>query len=391
MAVSAAMSDPWTREALAALEAGDRRRRLRAVRPVDAVTVELGGRLLKLFSSNDYLGLSADPAVRAAAANAATTHGMGPRGSALVCGYTEAHEALEAALADLKQAEAALLFPTGYQANLAVLSALGTADATIFSDALNHASIIDGCRLARARVEVYGHRDVDDLERRLKTTAGRRIVVTDEVFSMEGSLAPLRELAALRDRYGFTLVTDAAHSTLVFGARGGGLPEALGVLDAVDFQVGTLSKAFGTLGGFVACSALRREWLLNVGRTFVFTTAPPLPLVAAAHASLTAATPERRATLWARVEQMGARSPIVPYVVGAEADAMAMSARLLEAGFHVPAIRPPTVPVGTSRLRVALSAAHSAADIDALRSQLGSLAAYEPQGAATHTPGAAPS
>ena len=175
MAVSAAMSDPWTREALAALEAGDRRRRLRAVRPVDAVTVELGGRLLKLFSSNDYLGLSADPAVRAAAANAATTHGMGPRGSALVCGYTEAHEALEAALADLKQAEAALLFPTGYQANLAVLSALGTADATIFSDALNHASIIDGCRLARARVEVYGHRDVDDLERRLKTTAGRRI------------------------------------------------------------------------------------------------------------------------------------------------------------------------------------------------------------------------
>ena len=367
MAVSAAMSDRWTREALAALQSAGRRRTLRAVRPLDAVTVELDGRRLKLFSSNDYLGLSADPTVRAAAAGAAIQDGMGPRGAALVCGFTEAHEALEAGLAELKQSEAALLFPTGYQANLAVLSALGTEGATVFSDALNHASIIDGCRLSRARVEVYAHRDMDDLERRMKATPGRRVVVTDEVFSMEGTLAPLRELAALRDRYGFVLVTDAAHSTLVFGARGGGLPDATGLADAVDFQVGTLSKAFGTLGGFVACSAMRREWLLNVGRTFIFTTAPPLPIVAAAHAALLAATPQRRALLWARVEQMGARSPIVPFVVGTEADAMALSARLLEAGFHVPAIRPPTVPVGTSRLRVALSAAHCADDVEALR------------------------
>ena len=368
------MSDAWTEAALADLSARDLRRTLRAVRPVDAVTVEVEGRRLKLFSSNDYLGLSAHPTVREAAAEAAARHGMGPRGAALVCGYTEAHRALEAELAALKGAASALLFPTGYQANLAVLTSLGTADVTIFSDQLNHASIIDGCRLSRARTEIYRHRDPDDLERRLRRATGRCVVVTDEVFGMDGTLAPLAELAELRDRHGFVLVTDAAHSTLVFGPSGGGLPDALGLTGSVDYQVGTLSKAFGALGGFVACSEARRELLLNVGRSFVFTTAPPLPVVAGARAALRAATSERRAALWAHIEAFGAESPIVPVVVGAEDAALALSARLWDAGYHAPAIRPPTVPAGTSRVRIALSAAHAVEDVAGLRGCLGALA-----------------
>ncbi len=354
--------DAWLNAAAARLEAAHRLRDLRAIRPIDAVTAEIEGRLVTLFSSNDYLGLSCHPAVRAAAAEAAAAHGMGPRAAALVCGHTEAHADLEVALARLKGTEAALLFPTGYQANLGVLQALGGDDATIFSDALNHASIIDGCRLARAgAVEIYRHRDVDDLEARLRRTTGRRVVVTDEIFSMEGTGAPLADLAALKSRHDFTLVTDAAHATLVYGPTGAGWAEACGVSAAVDFQVGTLSKAVGVHGGFVACSARGRRALLNSARTFVFTTALPLPMVAAARAALdVAADGALRAALWANVGRLApnAPGPIVSVVLGDEARALAASHALLRAGVHVPAIRPPTVAPGTSRLRVALSAAH---------------------------------
>lgn len=363
-------------QALSDLEADGRLRDLRPVQPVDAVTVRWRGRLLKLFSSNDYLGLSSHPEVRQAAALAASEVGMGPRGAALVCGHTVEHDALERELAALKGAEAALLFPTGFQANLAVLSSLGGPDVTFLSDRLNHASIIDGCRLGRpAEVQVYDHCDVADLAARLQACHTRRkVIVSDSVFSMEGDAAPLSALADLAEEHGATLVIDEAHATLVRGPGGGGLAAELGVSDRVHFQVGTLSKAFGAQGGFVATSAAQRSWLLNVARPYIFTTALPVPVVVAARAALQVATRDDslRSALAARGRQLGDRlavsgdSPIFPLIVGDNREAVRRSEVLLDAGFHVPAIRPPTVPAGTARLRIALSAAHDAHDIDAL-------------------------
>ena len=376
------MSD-WTRRALDALAQLDRLRTLRPVSPEGPCRVRFDGRLIRLFSSNDYLGLSSHPAVRNALVDAAERHGVGPRGAALICGFTDEHRALEHTLAQLKGTDSALLFPTGYQANVALLSALGTSESTLFSDALNHASIIDGCRLSRARVRVYRHRDLNHLEALLADTEGRKIVVTDEIFSMDGVGAPLAEMAELKARYDFTWVTDSAHSTLVYGPGGAGWAAACGVSAAVDFQVGTLSKAVGAHGGFVACGSDRREWLLNTGRGFIFSTALPLPIAVAARVGVETAVadPTLRERLWARVAQMNdsdqnfghhpqatasASGPIVPLIIGAEGAALSASTRLMDAGFHVPAIRPPTVSPGTCRLRIALSASHSAEDVDDL-------------------------
>lgn len=369
--------------ALDRLAVANRLRDVRALSPLEGANVRTApeGELI-LFSSNDYLGLSQHPAVRAAAAEAAATYGMGPRGSALICGYTDAHAALESALAALEGAEAALLFPTGYQANLALLQALGAPDVTILSDALNHASIIDGCRLARAAgaaVQVYRHRDLVHLEALLQQVPGQAIIVTDEVFSMEGTRAPLAAIGALRDAYGALLVTDAAHATLVLGPGGAGAAAAAGV--RVDFQVGTLSKAFGAQGGFVTCSALRRRWLLNTARAFIFSTAISAPVVAAAHAALRVATADEtlRDRLRAHEAHLAAaldrpvHGPIVPVVLGSEDRALTASAHLRSLGFHVPAIRPPTVPADACRLRVALSAAHTTDQVAALARALADL------------------
>jgi len=388
-------------------------------------------RRITLFSLNDYLGLSAHPDVRRAAASAALSVGMGPRSSAVVAGgHTHYHRALERELAALKKTDDAVLFPTGFAANVAVVSALaglgagaqGAGEVVIFSDELNHASIVDGARLAakggggegvgggaaaarsgggdgtggsdgnsasasatattpgnRVSVRVYRHNDLDHLERLLLAAPARarKMVVTDSLFSVDGDFAKLRGLAALRRRHGFLLVVDDAHATLVCGPHGGGACDMLG-LDGqrdVDVQVGTLSKAFGGLGGFAACSSDLRALLLNRGRAGVFSTALPVPVVAAASAALGAARrePWRRAHVWALARRLGARlgvpalSPVVPLVVGGERVALELSARLLSRhGLHCPAIRPPTVPAGTCRLRVTLSAAHSVADVDAL-------------------------
>ncbi|MFW5968872.1 MAG: aminotransferase class I/II-fold pyridoxal phosphate-dependent enzyme, partial [Persicimonas sp.] len=367
--------DGWLEESLHALEGRDLLRRLEEVEPLDAVHVRAGGRDLTLFSSNDYLGLSHHERVRRAAAEASEEVGLGPRGSALVCGYTSHHRALEEELARLKGCEAALLCPTGFATNLAVLSSLGDSQTAIFSDELNHASIIDGCRLARRRgatLEVYPHTDVDALADLLEASeAERKVIVTDAVFSMDGDLAPLEELARLKEEYEALLVVDEAHATLVFGEEGGGVAEHFGLEEAVDIHVGTLSKAVGAHGGFVATSARWRRWILNRGRAFVFSTAQPVPVVEAARAAVRTVRdePSIRRNLWARVDQLGARlgrdleSPIVPIVLGEEARALEASRRLFERGFHVTAIRPPTVPKGTSRLRVALSAAHTGRDV----------------------------
>lgn len=377
-------------------------------------------RRITLFSLNDYLGLSAHPDVRRAAAAAALSCGMGPRSSAVVAGgHTHYHRALEKELAALKKTEDAVLFPTGFAANVAVVSALSGVGAgpasrgrvVIFSDELNHASIVDGARLATrgggggsgsgngsggnvsggsqtnnnnnrnpTLLRVYRHNDLAHLEQLLLEAPAdaRKLVVTDSLFSMDGDFADLPGLAALRRKHRFLLVVDEAHATLVCGPAGGsGACEMLGVdpLVDIDVQVGTLSKAFGGLGGFACCGRDLRALLLNRGRSGVFSTALPVPVVAAASAALGAARrePWRRAHVWALARRLGARlgvpalSPVVPLVVGGEKEAVELSARLLQRhGIHCPAIRPPTVPAGTCRLRVTLSAAHSVADVDAL-------------------------
>ena len=370
----------WLDSTVAELDAQKLLRALDPVSPVDGNNARVlrGGRTLTVAASNDYLGLSAHPRVRAAAAAAASAHGSGPRSSAHVCGHTEAHRRLELALAALKATEAAVLFPTGFAANLAVLSALASPSTAIFSDALNHASIVDGARLAArsgATVHVYRHADLDHLESLLRTSASaRKLIVSDSLFSMDGDVADCAGLATLRDRYGALLVLDEAHATLVYGERGGGVAEAHGVEHKVDVHVGTLSKAFGAFGGFVGCTRQMRGLLLSRGRAGIYSTALPAPAVAAAAAAIDEATPELRAALWDTVRAFGAAarlgpglpSPIVPIVVGSETAALDAAGRMLRAGYLVPAIRPPTVPRGSARLRVALSAALEPCDVEGL-------------------------
>ena len=339
-----------------------------------------------LFSSNDYLGLSSHPRVVHRTMEATQRFGLGPRGSPLVCGYTHLHEELESKLANLCRTQAALLFPTGYAANTATLTALvglgglsrGGRSCDIYSDALNHASIIDGCRLAQrygARVHVYRHRDMDHLEALLQAgKAAHRLIVTDGVFSMDGTLAPLTALGDLKRRYGALLACDEAHATLVYDRLDGA--------DEVDVHIGTLSKAVGAMGGFAAVTREMREVILNAGRPLVFSTALPMPLVAAALASLelVAEEPGIRESLWARVRQLGEglgktlSAPIAPIILGDDQRAMRISSELLELGYHVPGIRPPTVPPGTARLRIALSAAHTQDDVAGLLHALASRA-----------------
>jgi 8-amino-7-oxononanoate synthase len=370
-----------------ALEARRERNLLRELRPIAAespVRGRLAGRPVVAFAGNDYLGLSSHPAVREAAA-AAARGGMGPRAAPLVCGHCEEHAALEAELASLAAAEAALLFANGWAANTGLLAALAGPDLAVFSDQLNHASIIDGCAMAARRgaeVRIYRHADPGHLEELLAgCRRPRRLVVTDSVFSMDGDLAPLRELVALKERHGALLAVDEAHATLVLGDQGGGAAEALGVSGHVDLHVGTLSKAVGALGGFVACSARLRSHLLNAARPFVYSTALPLPVVAAARAALAVrrAEPQLVARLFAHTRRLAAvlgapaATPILPLRLGAEHAALAAAEALLGRGFWVPAIRPPTVPPGTARLRVTVSAAHSEDEVDGLAAALDEL------------------
>jgi len=326
------------------------------------------------FSSNDYLGLTRHPAVVQAGAAALERWGAGAGSARLVCGSRPVHSELEAELADWKGTEAAVLFPTGYAANLGVLDALGGRDVTIFSDERNHASIIDGCRLSRADVEVYRHRDVDQLAAMVDCACGedrRLLVVTDTVFSMDGDVAPVEAMAEVCARRGALLVLDEAHAVL------GPHPD-LGGVDHL--RVGTLSKTLGSLGGFVAGSRAYVDLLVNRARPFIFTTAPPPAAAAAALAALRVlrsaegqALVARLAAHVARVEP-GHPSPIVSVFLGGEEQALAAAAALLERGLLVPAIRPPTVPPGTSRLRVSLSAAHTDEQVSALLDALGGIA-----------------
>jgi len=322
------------------------------------------------FASNDYLGLSTHPAVIAAAHEALDRWGTGSGASRLVTGTRPVHTELETELASWKAADSALLFPNGFAANLGVLSTLAGPGVTVFSDEFNHASIIDGCRLARAEVVVYRHRDTEQLSGLLARHRGPAIVVTEAVFSMDGDEAPVDDLAEACHRWGGLLVVDEAHAVM-----GQAWPAPAG--DVV--RVGTLSKTLGSLGGYVAASTQIVELLVNQARPFIFTTAVTPADTAAALAALRIVRSDEGAKLKARLRHHVNRlapaspSPIVPIVIGDERAALAASAGLLAAGILVPAIRPPTVPPGTSRLRVTLSAAHSDADMDRLLAALGAV------------------
>jgi len=341
----------------------------------------LEGRRVVAFASNDYLGLSRHPAVVDAAAEALARWGAGSGASRLVTGSRPVHHELEAALADWKGQERAVLFPTGFAANLGILATFGDRDTLILSDELNHASIIDGARLSRASVAVYRHGDVAHVEALLSKAPGRCLVVTDLVFSMDGDVAPVGELAAACARHGALLVLDEAHAVLGRGALAGhealaghggrGSAGGAGLL-----RMGTLSKVLGSQGGFVAGPARLVELLENCARSYIFTTAPPPASVAAAMAALGIVRSPEGAALTARLAshvdrlRPGQPSPIVPVVLGSEQRALRASDALLSEGIWVPAIRPPTVPPGTARLRVTLSAAHTDAEVDRLAAAL---------------------
>ncbi|HEX8706246.1 MAG TPA: aminotransferase class I/II-fold pyridoxal phosphate-dependent enzyme, partial [Myxococcaceae bacterium] len=283
------MATAWAREELQALASRGLRRFLEPVESVRGALVRVGGETLINFSSNDYLGLATSPTVRSATLDALERYGMGSGASRVVVGDTHAHQRLEARLAAFERAEAVLLFSSGFAANSGIIPALvGSGDA-VFSDALNHASIVDGCRLSRARVVVYPHADAEALARALaETPARRKLVVTDTVFSMDGDHAPLRELVAACREHGAALMVDEAHATGVLGHRGAGLCEELGLEAEVDLRMGTLSKALGGLGAYVATSRAVADLLLNRARPFVYSTSLPAALCAAAEAAVDA-------------------------------------------------------------------------------------------------------
>jgi len=370
--------DSWAGEALAALEADSLRRSLEPLETPVGARVRIEGRELLNFSSNDYLGLAANELVRQAAQAALALHGVGAGASRLVVGDTPAHQSLERALAKFEGTERALLFNSGYAANVGALTSLFGLGDVVFSDELNHASLIDGCRLSRAKVVVYPHRDVEALEALVRATPGRRrAIVTDTVFSMDGDRAPVRGLRELADRHELALLVDEAHATGVLGPGGRGLCALEGVTP--DVHVGTLSKATGAFGGFVCGSQALCELLLNRARPLIFSTALPAAICAAAERALELISDGGlQARLAGHVAAfataLGARpdSAIFPVVVGAATRALELSASLRERGFLVKAIRPPTV--ATSRLRIALSAAHSRDEVMALASCLSPIA-----------------
>ena len=367
--------------ARAELEALRTRALLRSLEPLRSppgseIELRPGERLIN-FSSNDYLGLASDARIAEALAVGTRTWGAGAGASRLVCGdFLPQHE-LEAELARFASSEAALLFGSGYAANCGILPSFAGPEDLILSDALNHASIIDGCRLSRARVEVYPHGDVGAVEKALRAPARRKIVVTDAVFSMDGDRAPLRELAALCSAAGALLIVDEAHATGVIGPRGAGLAAELGV--AADVRMATLSKAFGVAGAYVAASRAVCDLLLNRARPLIFSTALPPALACAARASLEILAGSegdaRRSRLWSNVRRFAAGlreaglparedSAIFPVVTGTPDRALAMAAHLRELGILAKPIRPPTVPQGTSRIRFAVTSAHTVDHID---------------------------
>lgn len=370
--------DDFARRELEALRTAGLQRRPRWIDGAQDTWVTVDGRRALLLCSNNYLGLANHPAVREAAQKAAVDYGAGAGASRLISGSMRLHHALEEQLAAFKCTEAALLFNSGYHANIGTITAvLGKEDA-VFSDELNHASVIDGCRLSGARICIYPHNDVGALAALLAgTTARRKLVVTESIFSMDGDTAPLSAICEVAERHGALVMVDEAHATGVVGPQGCGVVAAEGLQQRVAIQMGTLGKAVGTFGAFVAGSRALVDLLLNTARSFVYTTALPPPVVAAAAAALTiiSSDSERRqrlednaAYLHRGFKQIGVRvgarpTHILPVPIGDADRAMRVSDRLLAAGVFVQGIRPPTVPAGTARLRVTAMSTHTQEDL----------------------------
>ncbi len=370
-------------EVLGGLRSGGSHRRMRVLDGAQAPRMQVDGREALLFAGSNYLDLARHPEVVEAAAAAARDFGCAAGGSRLISGNLRLHEELEEALAALLGTGSALVFGTGYMANVGVIPALvGRGDAVV-SDALAHASIVDGCRLSRAEVRIFRHGDLCALEDLLGALASARrriLVAVDGVYSMDGDVAPLAELVPLVRRFGAMLLLDDAHATGALGRSGRGTPEHCGVEEGIDVWLGTLGKALGSFGAFVAGSRALRELLVNTARSFIFSCALAPPQVAAARAALELVRREPWRRIWlqqraARLrERLAARgidtapstTHIVPVVVGENARTMALCERLLERGFYAQGIRHPSVPRGSARLRLTPMATHSEAEIDAL-------------------------
>ncbi len=372
-------------DGLAALDRDGLTRTRRTLDTAQGARVRAAGKDLLNFSSNDYLGLAGDARMREAAHRAIDEMGVGAGASPLVSGHTRLHEEAEQRFARFAGLPRALLFGSGYAANLGILAALGDKDTEIFSDELNHACLIDGARLSHAEVTRYPHLDVQALEAALaRSSVPNRIVASDAVFSMDGDLAPVPQLVALCDRYGAWLVLDDAHGVGVMGEAGHGTLERFGVRSPRIIYMATLGKALGGYGAFVGGEPDVIEWLVQRARTYIYSTAlPPMAAGVAIRAmdlvdsdrTLVAGLRDRIAQFRAQcakrsIPVLPSQSAIHPIVLGAPARAMKASRELAARGFLVPAIRPPSVPAGTSRLRISLSAAHTANDIDALTDAL---------------------
>ncbi len=356
-------------------------RHLRIVEGPQEPYIQVHGQSYLSFCSNNYLGLANHPRIKEAAIEAIHRYGWGAGASRLVSGNMTPHEELEKKIAEFKGTEAALLFPTGYMANLGALCALTGKGDIVIGDKLNHASIIDGCRQSGATFRIYPHNDVSHLETLLKRQAPfrRRLIVTDSVFSMDGDTAPLPEIVEVARRYGAIIMVDDAHALGVFGQQGKGMIEHCGLHGKIDVVMGSMSKALGSIGGFIAGDRSLIDFLKNKARSFIYTTALP---PAACAASLTALelireNPSLREKLWENITYLKSRlshyknapavqSPIIPLVIGSAEETLRVSERLYQNNILIPAIRPPTVPAGTSRLRISLMATHTANDIDRL-------------------------
>ena len=369
----------WLDTEREALEQSGLRRHLRTVMSAPTGTINLDGRDVVLLGSNNYLGLSTHPKVIAAAVEATQTFGTGASGSRLISGNSELYTTLEANLAEAKRTEAALVFSSGYAANTSVIPVLAAENDLILSDALNHASIIDGCRLSRATKKVYRHCDMEHLKTLLSeaTMFRRRLIVTDGVFSMDGDIAPLPDIGNLAAAHDAMVLVDDAHGFGILGEDGGGTTAHFGLEGENIIQMGTLSKAVGALGGYIAGSRALIELLVNRARGFIFTTGLPPATLAAANTALDImrSEPELRQRLFSHIKRLKtalidlgytllpSETQILPVILGSPQRATSVAEALLTEGVFAPAIRPPAVPSGTSRLRLTLMATHTEAEI----------------------------
>ena len=380
------MNTAFLQNDLRELESSGIYRALKTIDSPQGREIILDGKRVLNFCSNDYLGLANDPRIKKAALEAIGEYGFGSGASRLVCGNMGPHEKLETELARFKNTESALVYSSGYMANTGIIPALMGRESVVISDKLNHSSIIDGIILSRAKLVRYPHADMQALEEILKKlpAAQRKLIVTDTVFSMDGDKAPLKDIVDLAKRYDAMIMVDEAHAFGVLGARGSGLVEELGLEGQVDIQMGTLSKAAGSFGAYACGTKVLREYLINKSRSFIYTTAMPPALAQASRAAiqiiLEDAQLRRRLQanadhLRAQVHRMGfdtmnSSTPIIPILLKDPSQAVMMSRRLLEQGVFVQAIRPPTVPTGTSRLRLTVTAAHTREDLDQLLNAL---------------------